>query len=195
VERIAAVRAAAGPGVSLRLDLNGTLATSEAESVLSRLEAFHLEYVEQPVAEAASVADLARLRRLARVPIAADESVTDLAAGRALLDADAVDAVVVKPARVGGVGEGAALVELAAQAGVPVTVSTLLETGVGLAGALQVASLSPGDVAHGLATAGLLATDLLASPLTVVSGRMAVLDGPGLGVEVDDAAVMRWGET
>jgi L-alanine-DL-glutamate epimerase-like enolase superfamily enzyme len=50
-------------------------------------------------------------------------------------------------------------------------------------------------VAHGLATAGLLATDLLASPLTVVSGRMAVLDGPGLGVEVDDAAVMRWGET
>jgi L-alanine-DL-glutamate epimerase-like enolase superfamily enzyme len=192
VERVAAVRAAAGPAVSLRLDLNGTLETSEAESVLSRLEAFHLEYVEQPLAEVASVADLARLRRRARVPIAADESLTGIAAARALLDADAVDALVVKPARVGGLAEAAGIVELTRHAGIPVTVSTLLETGVGLAGALHVASLAAGDGAHGLATAGLLATDLLAVPLDVDAGRMAIPQGTGLGVALDRSALERW---
>lgn len=193
LERVDAVRAAAGPGVALRLDLNGSLDATDAEAMLTRLGAYDLEYVEQPLPPTASTADLARLRRRMHVPIAADESVSDLATARALLDADAVDAMVVKPARVGGVAEAAAIVELAAQAGVPVTVSTLLESGIGLAGALQVASLVPGDVAHGLSTGALQATDLLAVPLTVAEGRMAVPDGPGLGVDLDGPAIERWG--
>ncbi len=74
----------------------------------------------------------------------------------------------------------------------PVTVSTLFETGVGLAGALHLAATAPGAQAHGLATAHLLESDLLATPLPILAGRMPVPPGPGLGIELDDAAMARY---
>ncbi len=72
------------------------------------------------------------------------------------------------------------------------TISTLYETGIGLAAALHVAATVPGDRAHGLATAGLLADDLLVEPFTVEAGRIALPSGAGLGVEVDEAALSRY---
>ena len=84
--------------------------------------------------------------------------------------ADAADVLVVKPARVGGPGAVAEIAALAAARGVPVVISTLFETGIGIAAALAMAVDLP-DVAsprwpepldHGLATAGLLEHDLLA---------------------------------
>jgi L-alanine-DL-glutamate epimerase-like enolase superfamily enzyme len=126
------------------------------------------------------------------VPIAADESVRDLGAARVLLDTGAVDALVIKPARVGGLRQARAIIELAAAAGVPVTVSTLFETGVGLAGALHLAATAPGPQAHGLATAELLASDLLQTPLAIASGRMTVPGTAGLGVELDHEAIARY---
>ena len=135
---------------------------------------------------------LARLRWTGAVPIAADESVRDLGAARVLLDSSAVDALVVKPARVGGLRQANAIVELATAASIPVTVSTLFETGVGLAGALHLAATAPGPQAHGLATAGLLRSDLLREPLAVVDGRMAAPEGPGLGIELDEVAIERY---
>ncbi|RKY15338.1 MAG: o-succinylbenzoate synthase, partial [Planctomycetota bacterium] len=107
-------------------------------------------------------------------------------------DAGAVDALVVKPARVGGLRQAGAIVELAAAAGVPVTVSTLFESGVGLAGALHLAAVTPGVQAHGLATAALLESDLLREELVISHGRMTVPDGPGLGIELDEAALARY---
>ena len=87
----------------------------------------------------------------------------------------------------------AAIVELATAAAVPVTVSTLFETGVGLAGALHLAATAPGPQAHGLATAELLESDLLLAPLADrarVAWRCPT--GPGLGIELDAAAVERY---
>jgi O-succinylbenzoate synthase len=200
VDRIRAVRQAVGPDMRLRLDVNGAWDPPTAEDRLEALARFDLEYVEQPLA-GDDAAALAELRRRVRVPIAADESVTSVKAARELLDADAVDALIVKPARVGGLVVGAEIAELAAERGVPVVVSTLFETGVGIAAALAMAAAlpevegRPGGVDHGLATAGLLEHDLLRGELVVEDGRMWLPDAPGpggLGIEVDVAAIDRY---
>ena len=192
VARVRAVREAVGQTVALRVDFNGSLAVKVAGGVLQRLAAFDLEYVEQPIAAAAGWEALAHLRWTGAVPLAADESVRDVGAARALLDAGAVDSLVVKPARVGGLRQAGAIIDLATAAAVPVTLSTLFETGVGLAGALHLAAIAPGPQAHGLATADLLQSDLLMSPLTVSEGRMALPEGPGLGIRLDADAIERY---
>jgi L-alanine-DL-glutamate epimerase-like enolase superfamily enzyme len=194
-DRVAAVRDAVGPEVEMRVDFNGSLPLESAEAVLAGLAAFELEYAEQPIAATTGMEALAHLRWVGHVPIAADESVRDVGTARALLDSGAVDALVVKPARVGGLRQASAIVELATAAAVPVTVSTLFETGVGIAGAVHLAATAPGVQAHGLATADLLETDLLGRPLTVSHGYVPVPTGPGLGVALDRAAIERYRAT
>jgi len=206
VDRVRAVRGAVGPDVRLRLDVNGAWDPATAEDRLEAVERFAIEYVEQPIA-GDDAAELASLRRRVRIPIAADESVASLRAARTLLDAEAADVLVVKPARVGGPVAAAEIAELAAERGVSVVVSTLFETGVGIAAALAVAAALPGAGAptrggaglaapdHGLATAGLLEHDLLHDGLVIDDGRMRLPHEPaagGLGVTLDDAALARF---
>jgi len=187
-----AIRGAFGSDVRLRVDWNGRLDPAEAADQLRRLEWADLEYVEDPIPAAAGPGGFARLRRASPVPIAADEPITDPETAAVFLAAGACDVLVVKPARLGGPLVARRVVGLATDRGVPVTVSSLYETGIGLAAALHVAATVPGDRAHGLATADLLADDLLVEPLAVADGRIALPAGPGLGVEVDEAAVARY---
>ncbi len=199
--RVASVRDAVGEGIALRLDANGTWTLDEASARLESLAPYELQYVEQPMAPAA-LDDAAELRRRVATLLAADEGVTSLADARLLLEAGAADVLVVKPARVGGPAVVAEIARLATEHGVPVVISSLFETGVGLALGLRCAALLP-DVPgwpaaerdHGLATADLLVDDLLVEPLAVDRGRMRVPGGPGsggLGVTLDEAAVARY---
>jgi L-Ala-D/L-Glu epimerase len=202
VDRVRAVRTAVGPDVRLRLDANGAWDLDTATDRLEALARFEIEYVEQPLA-GDDPAALAELRRRVRVPIALDETVTSVRAARALLDAGAVDVLVVKGVRVGGPVAAAEIADLAATRGVPVVVSTLFETGVGIAAGLAIAAALP-DVAaprwdrapdHGLATAGLLDHDLLAAALPIDEGRMRVpgeAGAGGLGISIDERAVARF---
>lgn len=197
VERVAAVRAAAGPNMLLRLDANGAWDVATAWERIAAVAPYRIEHVEQPIA-AGDPHSLAEVREGSPVPIAADESVCCVEAARELLTARAADVLVVKPARVGGLTAAREIADMAAAEGVPVVISTLFETGVGLAAALAVAGGLPlvggatQNYAHGLATADLLESDLLTHPLSVVDGRMIVPDGPGLGISLDDAALERY---
>ena len=194
VDRLAAVRAAVGRTMRLRLDLNGSLTPDRAQRLLDAVARFDLEYVEQPLAAGDGVEATARLRRNSPVAIAADESLDGFESAQRLLDAEAVDVFVLKPARVGGLLSAARIARVAAASGVSIVISTLFESGIGIAGAVHLAASLSGDEAHGLATADLLADDLLAMPLNVTGGTMAVPAGPGLGVELNQAAVeaLRW---
>ena len=201
VDRVLEVRAAVGPDVDLRLDVNGTWTLDEATGRLAALEGV-LQYVEQPL-PVADRSGAARLRTLAGVPVAADEAVTSPEAARILVEEGAADVLVVKPARVGGPGAVAEIAALAAAHGIPVVVSSLFETGIGLAAAVACAAMLPdvpgwpaADRAHGLATAGVLEHDLLASPLVLEAGRIRApfqAGAGGLGILVDDAALERYG--
>jgi O-succinylbenzoate synthase len=204
VDRIRAVRTAVGPEIRIRVDVNGAWDPGTAVERLSAIERFGIEYVEEPLASG-DPAELVQLRQRVAVPVAADESVVSVAAARALLDAEAVDVLVLKLSRIGGAAAALEIAELAEQSKVPVVLSTLFETGVGVAAALQVAATlegkrsrrpGPSSLDHGLATAGLLEHDLLADGLVVEDGRMRPPDpGPGsggLGIGIDEAAMRRY---
>jgi o-succinylbenzoate synthase len=194
VARVRAIRQAVGPDVRLRLDVNGAWDLPTAEERLDAVARFEIQYVEQPL-PADDTAGAAELRRHVSVPVAADEAVYAPSAARRLLAEDAADVLVVKPARVGGPVAVAEIAVAARAAGVPVVLSTIFETGIGIAAARACAGGLPGGLAHGLATAGLLEHDLLVEPLAVDGGRMAAPGGAGtggLGIRLDDRVLRRF---
>ena len=169
VDRVAAVRNAIGPRARLRVDANGAWDVDNAVSMINRLAPFDVELVEQPVA---SLGDLATVRRRVAVPLAADECVRGVDDARRLAALGAADALVVKVQPLGGI---AATLEVAAAAGVPVIVSSMYETSVGLAAGLALAAaLDQLPFASGLGTAGLFAGDVVVDPLVPVDGWLTV---------------------
>jgi len=177
VDRIAAVRRAldeAGVDGRIRVDANGAWTAAEAAERLAALDdaARGLEYVEQPCA---TTAELAELRGRCRVPVAVDEGVRlagplDDAAVQAIRDA--ADVVVLKAIPLGGVRTA---LDVAARIGLPAVVSGSLDSSVGLAAGLALAAALPAlDHACGLGTGRLLTTDLTTSTLLPQDGRLSV---------------------
>lgn len=187
VARLERVRDAIGPGVELRADANGAWSVDRAIAVLSAARGVGLALVEQPVPRD-DLVGLARVRREAGVPVAADEAVGSLADARAVLAAGAADALVLKPTVVGGLKLCRWIVDEAEPVGVDVIVTSTLEAGIGVAAALQLAAtLHDSAPTSGLATGPLLRADLLRAPLRVVDGAIRLPEEPGLGVRLDEA--------
>ncbi|GAA1489090.1 o-succinylbenzoate synthase [Brachybacterium sacelli] len=170
-ERLEAVRDALGPDARLRVDANAAWTFEQALQALPVLDraAGGLEYAEQPCA---GIADLAALRRALDVPIAADESVRRAEDPLRVARAEAADVLVMKVQPLGGVQR---CLDLAEQAGLPVVVSSALESGVGLSAGLALAAALPElPYACGLATATLLTGDLVGDPLRADGGTLPV---------------------
>lgn len=168
-ERVAAIREAVGPAVRIRVDANGAWDVDAAVAAIAALARYDLELVEQPVA---SLEDLAIVRRRVGVPVAADECVRDVDDARRLASLGAADALVLKVQPLGGV---AAALAVAAAAAIPVIVSSMYETSVGLAAGLALAAaLDELPYACGLGTADLFAADVVARPLVPVAGVLAL---------------------
>jgi len=180
--RLRAVREAVGGAVALRADANGVWSRAEARAFCEGCENVALEYLEQPLA-AGDLKGHARLREVADgVPIAVDESVAE-AGPDAVLAAGAADAVVLKPMALGSPARVRAVARDAREAGVSATVTTTVDAVVARTAAVHVAASLPTVTAAGLATAGLLQTDLGPDPAPVVEGNVRVPQTPGLGVE------------
>ncbi len=169
--RVRAVRAAV-PEARLRIDANGGWDLATATRALEALEPLRLEYAEQPCA---SVNDLAALRsRHTGVLIAADESIRRSTDPLRVRDAGAADVAVLKVQPIGGIR---ACVELTAELGLPVVVSSAVETSVGLRAGLALAAALPElPYACGLETARLLDGDVTGEPLAPVDGALPVRD-------------------
>ena len=172
--RVEAVRDAVGPDGRVRVDANGGWAVEEAERALAALAPFGLEYAEQPCASVEELADLRR--RLARsgtdVLVAADESIRRVADPYRVRELEAADVAVLKVQPLGGVR---ACLEVAERIGLPVVVSSALETSVGIRAGLALAAALPElPFACGLNTVRLLADDLVAEPLVAVDGALPV---------------------
>jgi o-succinylbenzoate synthase len=185
--RVAAVRAAVGLRMQLRLDANGAWEVQQAIRTIQALEQYDLEFVEQPVAPG-NVEGMKRVREAVSTPIAVDEDITDLNAASRVLQLRAAQILVLKPMVIGGLRPARRIAELAQAAGAAVVVTTTLDAGVGAAAALHLAATLPQpNPACGLATGALLVSDLLVHPLTVSEGRMSLPEGPGLGIAVNEA--------
>src|SRR3954452_7299401 len=169
--RLEAVREALGPDGHVRIDVNGMWDVDTAVTRLPRYDrsAGGLEYVEQPCA---TVEELAAVRRRTDVLIAADESIRRAEDPLLVKKLDAADIAVLKVQPIGGVR---ACLEIAEQIGLPVVVSSALETSVGIAAGVALAAVLPElPYACGLATVSMFTSELVAEPLLPVDGYLPV---------------------
>jgi O-succinylbenzoate synthase len=170
--RVEAVRDALGPSGRVRVDANAAWSVDDAIVAVKALDAAAsgLEYVEQPCA---TVEELAAVRRSVDVPIAADESIRRAADPYRVRDLEAADIAVLKVQPLGGVR---ACLRIAEDIGLPIVVSSALETSVGIAAGLALAGALPSlPYACGLATVQLLTADVVAEPLRPVAGVLPVM--------------------
>ena len=145
LDRVTSVRIL-NPEAKLRLDANGGYSVEQALRVAEAVG--ELDYFEQPCATIGELAELrARLHGATR--IAADESVRKVEDPMAVVYAGAADVLVLKAQPLGGVTRALAIAE---ECGLPVTVSSALETPIGIHAGLAFASALGGNTAHGLGT-------------------------------------------
>lgn len=176
IDRVAATRSALGPAGKIRIDANGRWTVDEAVAAVTRLSRYGLEYVEQPTA---TVEDLAATRRALAaagvdVLVAADESIRRAEDPLRVRRLEAADVVVLKAAPLGGARFGLAVAE---RVGLPVVVSSALDTSIGIAAGVALAAALPKlSFACGLGTVNLLAGDVVR---TSVVPRGGVIDVRG----------------
>ena len=198
VDRIIEVRKLY-PEAKIRLDANGGWSPELSFSFIKALagQGIELEYLEQPCK---TIDELARLRQMIaessfNVPIAADESVRKASDPMAVVEAEAADILVLKAAPLGGVSRA---LEIARGAGLPVVVSSALDSSVGISmGAYLAAALPDLRFDCGLATASLLAGDVTREPLLPVDGfidvRRVEIDQQKLDIfEAEDHRIDWW---
>jgi O-succinylbenzoate synthase len=188
IEAVAALRDRFG-AIPLMVDANAAYHLGDAEH-LARLDRFELMMIEQPL-DYDDVADHARLQARLRTPICLDESLHTVKIAAEAIAAGACRIINIKPGRVGGHGPSIALHDLAAAHAVPVWHGGMLESGIGRAHNIHLSTLPnfslPGDVA---ASRRYFEPDLIEPGIAVrADGTIAVPDGPGIGVTVDDGRV------
>ncbi|MDQ2629270.1 MAG: o-succinylbenzoate synthase [Actinomycetota bacterium] len=151
--RVEAVRALIP---TVRVDANGGWSVEQAVQAARALTATGpLEYLEQPCA---TIAELAELRRRIDIPVAADESIRKADDPLAVARAGAADIAVLKVAPLGGIS---ALLQIAGQIGIPVVISSAIDSAVGIAAGLHAAAALP-ELPHacGLGTGSLFVEDV-----------------------------------
>ncbi len=188
VQLVAAVRRAF-PEIPLQVDANSAY-TLETADALKPLDDFNLLLIEQPLAED-DLWDHHLLQARLRTPICLDESIKSPRHARQALEMDAARVINIKQARVGGLLNALAIHDLCYHQNIPVWCGGMLETGIGRAANLALASLPnfrlPGDIS---ATDRYYARDITRERFTLnPDGTITVPTGAGLGVTVDRAAL------
>lgn len=192
--RVAAVRDAIGPEGRIRIDANTLWNVDEAEHAIHAFAPYDLEYVEQPCASVEELAEVRRRVKYMGIPIAADESVRKASDPLAVARSGAADVLIVKAQPLGGIRAALEIIRLA---GLPVVVSSAIDTSIGLAmGAMLAASVPRLDYDCGLGTAALLAADVTSEPLMPVAGEIPVrrveADESLLAEHAADSARREW---
>jgi O-succinylbenzoate synthase len=184
---LAPVRAVreAYPDLPLQVDANSAYQRADAQ-VFQKMDEFGLLMIEQPLSQD-DLVDHAELQSKLKTPICLDESIRTPRHARQALDLGAARIINIKPARVSGLNQAVAVHDLCHQREVPVWCGGMLETGIGRAANLALASLPgfslPGDIS---ATQRYYGRDI-ALPEFVLQpdSTITVPEGAGLGVEVD----------
>ncbi|PXY22603.1 muconate/chloromuconate family cycloisomerase [Prauserella muralis] len=189
VARICAVAGKLAGAAGLRVDLNARWDLLTSLTHLPRLVEAGIELIEQPVPGAEFEA-LAELNRVLPVPVMADESLRTPTDALRLTRLRAADVFSLKTTKSGGLRATRAIAEIAAAAGVPCHGGTSIEGPIGTVASLHLACSAPA-VKWGSELFGplLMREELLTTPLRYADGELHLPQGPGLGVELDPAAV------
>ena len=192
VERVRRIREAVGPEVSLRVDANQGWDRATALRAIGLMEPYGLDFVEQPVPRW-DLEGLAHVGRSVSVPVMADESCFSPQDALAIVRRGGVSILGLKVTKSAGLLGTLAIARIAEAAGLGGYVGCMIETSLGTAAYLQVA-LAAAPVTWGCELFGplLLKGDVVREPVRYADGAILALDGPGLGVEVDEVALREW---
>ncbi len=203
VEIVRRIREAVGPATRLCVDANCGYATPyEAVRIIRRMEPAGLIYAEQPVE---GIDGLAEVRRAIGVPLMADESAWNARDVLEIAERRAADIVSIYTTKPGGLFRAMQVAAVARAAGLICNVNGSVETGVGnlanlqLAAAAEPVTLScvvpvsmPAEHRKGRIGGVYYTDDLICAPLAHVDGAVPVPDGPGMGVDIDEAKIERY---
>ena len=193
LQRLEAVRKAAGDHVGIRVDANGAWELSGALSALTVLQAFEIEAVEQPLA-AGNLTGMRQIREELGIPVIADESLVTLEDATKLIQEQACDVFNIRVSKCGGILASKAIAELGLSMGMKVQIGAQVgETSLlSAAGRHLAAHLSRVEYSEGSFGTYLLSEDI--TPQPVMFGYQGLGDlvlGDGLGVQVDDDTLER----
>ena len=181
VDVVRAVREHVGPDVLLQVDANTAYTVDDAEH-LAGLDPFDLLLIEQPLPEDDILGHAVLAKRIT-TPVCLDESIESARNAVAAIDLGAAAIINVKPGRVGGYLEAKKIHDVCLERGIPVWCGGMLETGIGRAANVALASLPgftlPGDTS---ASDRYFKRDLT-DPFVLEDGRLRVPTGPGIGVD------------
>ena len=192
VERVRRIREAVGDAVALRVDANQGWDRPTALAAVRALEPYRLDFVEQPVPRW-DLDGLAEIARQSRIPIMADESCASEHDAFAIARRGGVAILALKVTKSAGLVGTMAIARIAQAAGFGCYVGCMIETSLGTAAYLA-AAVAAAPVTWGCELFGplLLEGDVVRRPVQYADGAILVLDGPGLGVDVDEAALKEW---
>lgn len=198
--RVRLAREIIGAEPLLMVDVNGAYNSETAWLSMRRIEAYDIHWMEEPVTSE-DFAGLERLGRRRLMPIASGESHMTSQEFKRLFDTGAVDVLMPDLTLCGGLDEGRTAVELARLYGARVS-PHVWGTGIGLAAGIHYVAAMPHDP-HAMQSPfpslveydvsdSRLRDDLLVEPLLPVAGMLPVPQGPGLGIEVDEAMLRKF---
>jgi O-succinylbenzoate synthase len=173
------------PNILLSVDANSAYRIDDLEH-LQTLDEFDLLMIEQPL-DHDDLVDHAKIQSVIKTPICLDESITGLRRAQQALELGSCQIINIKIGRVGGYSEALAIHDLCYAKEIPVWCGGMLESGIGRAHNIALASLPgftlPGDIS---ASSRYFARDVIIPPVTVsANGTVEVSQSPGLGFEVD----------
>ena len=203
VDMVRAVRAAAGGGVELCVDANEGYATAgEAIMTVRKMERYGLKYVEQPVS---GIERMAEVARAIDPPVMADESAWNAHDVIQIIAQRAAQIVSIYTTKPGGLYKAMEVAAVCSAAGIICNVNGSVETGVGnlanihLAAAARAVTLScvvpvstPVEALTGQIGGIYYRDDLIAEPMRLAGGAIAVPTGPGMGIDIDEAKIERY---
>lgn len=190
VEVVRSIRREFGD-IPLMVDANSAYSLEDAE-IFKKLDDFGLMMIEQPL-EHDDIVEHAKLQRQINTPVCLDESILHAKDARNAIELGSARIINIKISRVGGMTEALAVHDLCLSRGVPVWCGGMLETGIGRAHNVAVASLEgftiPGDTS---ASSRYFCRDITDPEVTVENGYIEVPSGPGTGYEANEEAIRRF---
>lgn len=200
LERVRQARAALGPDKLLIVDINGAYTADVALECARAIAPFDIHWIEEPLPPG-DLDGYAELRARSPIPLAAGEAHHTLRDFRALIDGRCIDIVQPSIPATGGLTEARRIATLAQAANLRVA-PHVWGGAVGLAAACHFIAAMPASphtdhpphpvmLEYDMSD-NRLRTELLKTPLTLDAGHVLLPDGPGLGIELDPAAVDRY---
>lgn len=193
VRNVEALRKQFGSAIELRVDANAALEYDDALRLLTRLEQYDIECAEQPLG-IWDIEGMSRLARAVRIPVMADESVSTDHALLDIIRKGAASSAQTKVAKNGGIYHIRRLWHLLAAAGMGINPGNHPSTSVATSSVAQMCGSWPGPLMAGVfavGVSGALAEDIVENPIHPVDGEIAIPDGPGFGVTLNEGALRR----